>query len=193
MGNSNPWLAITQQLDHPIVVDKIRFLPYSHHPRTTCMRVEIYGCLWRGHYFMTLSTTPVIIHHNLTINPPLSLISLPVIHCSPIGCSRSPNRHRNIEPRWIRWYLQGVYWVMQSIGQHWRRTTGVRIPTISPTMVPSMATGWPKVWDSSPMASSPITEHQPTPLVSVFLLLFIHPVALVLLRPTRFSVRGGIF
>jgi len=46
-GNSNPWLAVTQQLDHPIVVDKIRFLPYSHHPRTTCMRVEIYGCPWR--------------------------------------------------------------------------------------------------------------------------------------------------
>jgi len=47
-GNSNPWLAVTQQLDHPIVADKIRFLPYSHHPRTTCMRVEIYGCPWRG-------------------------------------------------------------------------------------------------------------------------------------------------
>ena len=68
-GNSNPWLAVTQQLDHPIVADKIRFLPYSHHPRTTCMRVEIYGCPWRGHYLITLSTTPIIIHLYLNKNP----------------------------------------------------------------------------------------------------------------------------
>ena len=47
-GNSNPWLAVVQQLDHPIVAERIRFLPYSHHPRTTCMRVEVYGCHWRG-------------------------------------------------------------------------------------------------------------------------------------------------
>lgn len=37
-----------QQLDHPLVAERIRFLPYSHHPRTTCMRVEIYGCPWTG-------------------------------------------------------------------------------------------------------------------------------------------------
>ncbi|KAI9553288.1 putative epithelial discoidin domain-containing receptor 1-like [Daphnia sinensis] len=47
-GNSNPWLAVVQQLDHPLVAERIRFLPYSHHPRTTCMRVEIYGCPWTG-------------------------------------------------------------------------------------------------------------------------------------------------
>ena len=47
-GNTNPWLAAMQQLDHPIVAERIRFLPYSHHPRTTCMRVEVYGCPWTG-------------------------------------------------------------------------------------------------------------------------------------------------
>lgn len=31
-----------------MVAERIRFLPYSHHPRTTCMRVEIYGCPWTG-------------------------------------------------------------------------------------------------------------------------------------------------
>ena len=34
-GNSNPWLAAVQPLEAPIVAERLRFLPYSHHPRTT--------------------------------------------------------------------------------------------------------------------------------------------------------------
>lgn len=34
----------------PFWASKIRFLPYSVHPRTVCMRVEIYGCYWNGEY-----------------------------------------------------------------------------------------------------------------------------------------------
>ncbi|XP_065561110.1 discoidin domain-containing receptor tyrosine kinase B-like [Artemia franciscana] len=45
-GNSNPWHSVKQQLDHPFVASKIRFFPYSVHPRTVCMRVEMYGCKW---------------------------------------------------------------------------------------------------------------------------------------------------
>ena len=35
-----------QKLDLPFVASKVRFVPYSQHPRTVCMRVEIYGCVW---------------------------------------------------------------------------------------------------------------------------------------------------
>ncbi|EEB18970.1 discoidin domain receptor, putative [Pediculus humanus corporis] len=45
-GNSNTYIEAKRELDPPIWASKIRFLPYSHHKRTVCMRVEIYGCHW---------------------------------------------------------------------------------------------------------------------------------------------------
>ncbi|XP_060832815.1 discoidin domain-containing receptor 2-like isoform X1 [Bombus pascuorum] len=44
-GNSNTYLVEKQKLDLPFVASKVRFVPYSQHPRTVCMRVEIYGCV----------------------------------------------------------------------------------------------------------------------------------------------------
>ncbi|KAK6628856.1 hypothetical protein RUM43_002672 [Polyplax serrata] len=45
-GNSNTYIEAKRDLDPPIWASKIRFLPYSEHKRTVCMRVEIYGCYW---------------------------------------------------------------------------------------------------------------------------------------------------
>ncbi|XP_076764244.1 discoidin domain-containing receptor tyrosine kinase B [Xylocopa sonorina] len=45
-GNSNTYLVEKQKLDLPFVANRVRFVPYSQHPRTVCMRVEIYGCIW---------------------------------------------------------------------------------------------------------------------------------------------------
>ncbi|XP_014208529.1 discoidin domain-containing receptor 2-like [Copidosoma floridanum] len=45
-GNSNTYLVERQKLDLPFVASRVRFVPYSKHPRTVCMRVEIYGCVW---------------------------------------------------------------------------------------------------------------------------------------------------
>ncbi|VEN62965.1 unnamed protein product [Callosobruchus maculatus] len=45
-GNINTYLESKSQLDPPIWASKIRFLPYSSHKRTVCMRVEVYGCRW---------------------------------------------------------------------------------------------------------------------------------------------------
>lgn len=45
-GNTNTYLESKHNLDPPIWASKIRFLPYSYHRRTVCMRVEIYGCAW---------------------------------------------------------------------------------------------------------------------------------------------------
>ncbi|XP_069163604.1 discoidin domain-containing receptor 2 [Procambarus clarkii] len=43
-GNTNTYLAQTSQLSPPIIAARVRFVPYSDHPRTVCMRVEVYGC-----------------------------------------------------------------------------------------------------------------------------------------------------
>ncbi|XP_050311862.1 discoidin domain-containing receptor tyrosine kinase B-like isoform X2 [Anthonomus grandis grandis] len=45
-GNSNTYLVVRQRLELPFVASKVRFIPYSEHPRTVCMRVELYGCPW---------------------------------------------------------------------------------------------------------------------------------------------------
>ncbi|XP_046587172.1 discoidin domain-containing receptor 2 isoform X1 [Neodiprion lecontei] len=45
-GNTNTYLESKRELEPPIWASKLRFLPYSFHRRTVCMRVEIYGCSW---------------------------------------------------------------------------------------------------------------------------------------------------
>ncbi|KAJ8925152.1 hypothetical protein NQ315_001337 [Exocentrus adspersus] len=45
-GNTNTFTIVDQKLDPPIIASKIRFLPYSDHVRTVCMRVELLGCRW---------------------------------------------------------------------------------------------------------------------------------------------------
>lgn len=45
-GNINTYLESKTVLNPPILASKIRFLPFSSHKRTVCMRVEIYGCKW---------------------------------------------------------------------------------------------------------------------------------------------------
>ncbi|KMR04476.1 discoidin domain-containing receptor 2-like protein [Lasius niger] len=46
MGNTNTYLESKHELQPPLWASKIRFLPYSYHRRTVCMRVELYGCYW---------------------------------------------------------------------------------------------------------------------------------------------------
>ncbi|KAK7504484.1 hypothetical protein BaRGS_00004350, partial [Batillaria attramentaria] len=45
-GNENTYLAELRTVSPPIIAKRIRFIPYSQHPRTVCMRVEMYGCEW---------------------------------------------------------------------------------------------------------------------------------------------------
>jgi len=37
-----------RNISPPIIARKIRLVPYSPYQRTVCMRVELYGCTWRG-------------------------------------------------------------------------------------------------------------------------------------------------
>jgi len=47
-GNSNTYFAELRQLRPVVIAKTVRFVPYSGHPRTVCMRVELYGCPWTG-------------------------------------------------------------------------------------------------------------------------------------------------
>uniref|UniRef100_A0A0P4WCZ3 Protein kinase domain-containing protein n=3 Tax=Scylla TaxID=6760 RepID=A0A0P4WCZ3_SCYOL len=47
-GNSNTYLAHPSHLRPPSVASRVRFVPHSDHPRTVCMRVELYGCRYTG-------------------------------------------------------------------------------------------------------------------------------------------------
>ncbi|KAF4518476.1 hypothetical protein B566_EDAN006481 [Ephemera danica] len=45
-GNTNTYTVVEQTLEPPILATRLRFVPYSLHVRTVCMRVEILGCTW---------------------------------------------------------------------------------------------------------------------------------------------------
>ncbi|XP_066586703.1 discoidin domain-containing receptor 2-like [Prorops nasuta] len=60
-GNSNTYLAERQKLELPFVASRVRFVPYSQHLRTVCMRVEIYGCVWEQ--YVAKYTAPKGEHH----------------------------------------------------------------------------------------------------------------------------------
>ncbi|XP_037300018.1 discoidin domain-containing receptor 2 [Manduca sexta] len=46
-GNVNTYTPRKTTLEAPFVASKVRFFPYAAHPRTACMRVELYGCRWK--------------------------------------------------------------------------------------------------------------------------------------------------
>lgn len=49
-GNVNTYTPRKSTLEAPFVASKVRFFPYAAHPRTACMRVEVYGCRWKRRY-----------------------------------------------------------------------------------------------------------------------------------------------
>ena len=47
-GNTNTYSVVENRMDSPLMASKIRIRPYSKHPRTVCMRIEIVGCSYKG-------------------------------------------------------------------------------------------------------------------------------------------------
>lgn len=66
-GNSNTYLVEKQKLELPFVASRVRFVPYSKHPRTVCMRVEIYGCVWERKWIFTFCPTYAYIRANFSL------------------------------------------------------------------------------------------------------------------------------
>jgi len=51
-GNVNTYIAELREIDPAIIARRIRFVPYSVHPKPACMRVELYGCTWTGLFLL---------------------------------------------------------------------------------------------------------------------------------------------
>jgi hypothetical protein len=80
-GNSNTYLGSKRELDPPVWASRIRFVPYSYHRRTVCMRVEMYGCYWNGTLLCAAHVT--VRHHKETRDRPachFSSVSLSQCH-----------------------------------------------------------------------------------------------------------------
>ncbi|XP_073975578.1 discoidin domain-containing receptor 2 isoform X4 [Rhodnius prolixus] len=46
-GNTNTYTVVEQKVDPILIASKVRFIPYSVHLRTVCMRVDVLGCSWQ--------------------------------------------------------------------------------------------------------------------------------------------------
>eukprot|EP00090_Calanus_glacialis_P029633 TRINITY_DN47578_c0_g1_i1.p1 TRINITY_DN47578_c0_g1~~TRINITY_DN47578_c0_g1_i1.p1 ORF type:complete len:314 (-),score=114.30 TRINITY_DN47578_c0_g1_i1:63-1004(-) len=54
-GNTNTYEAVEQVLENMLVIaSKVRIVPYSRHPRTVCLRVELKGCRYFGNFYNLL-------------------------------------------------------------------------------------------------------------------------------------------
>lgn len=49
VGNSDTQSAVFRALDGGIVARNLRVIPVSEVTRTVCMRVELYGCSYKGY------------------------------------------------------------------------------------------------------------------------------------------------
>ncbi|CAH2001308.1 unnamed protein product [Acanthoscelides obtectus] len=76
-GNTDTYSIVEQKLEPPIIASKIRFIPYSDHVRTVCMRVEILGCRWTGQYYGYASDFPTLL--TLKYKPSFFIIPLQII------------------------------------------------------------------------------------------------------------------
>ena len=47
-GNVNSYMANRVTLNPPLIAARVRVVPRSTHPRTVCLRAELYGCRYAG-------------------------------------------------------------------------------------------------------------------------------------------------
>lgn len=47
-GNEDPGGVVLKDLGPPMVARLVRFYPRADRIMSVCLRVELYGCLWRG-------------------------------------------------------------------------------------------------------------------------------------------------
>jgi discoidin domain receptor family protein 2 len=52
-ANKDTFTEVATMLEPPIRATRIRIIPFSYHPRTVCMRIELKGCLFQptGRYW----------------------------------------------------------------------------------------------------------------------------------------------
>lgn len=55
LGNEDPEGVVLKDLGPPMVARLVRFYPRADRVMSVCLRVELYGCLWKGELFKGLS------------------------------------------------------------------------------------------------------------------------------------------
>lgn len=55
LGNEDPGGVVLKDLGPPMVARLVRFYPRADRVMSVCLRVELYGCLWKGELFKGLS------------------------------------------------------------------------------------------------------------------------------------------
>lgn len=51
LGNEDPGGVVLKDLGPPMVARLVRFYPRADRVMSVCLRVELYGCLWKGELF----------------------------------------------------------------------------------------------------------------------------------------------
>lgn len=54
LGNEDPGGVVLKDLGPPMVARLVRFYPRADRVMSVCLRVELYGCLWKGESFRPL-------------------------------------------------------------------------------------------------------------------------------------------
>lgn len=55
LGNEDPGGVVLKDLGPPMVARLVRFYPRADRVMSVCLRVELYGCLWKGELLKGLS------------------------------------------------------------------------------------------------------------------------------------------
>lgn len=55
LGNEDPGGVVLKDLGPPMVARLVRFYPRADRVMSVCLRVELYGCLWKGELFRVLA------------------------------------------------------------------------------------------------------------------------------------------
>lgn len=58
LGNEDPGGVVLKDLGPPMVARLVRFYPRADRVMSVCLRVELYGCLWKGELFRGSSPPP---------------------------------------------------------------------------------------------------------------------------------------
>jgi len=73
-GNTNTFSPAEIPLtEGPLIGSKIRILPFSHHPRTVCLRLELRGCLYTGSFFSLLTANSASINDSASLQRALQV------------------------------------------------------------------------------------------------------------------------
>lgn len=75
-GNENTYDIVLKDLGPPIIARIVRFYPLADRVMSVCLRVELYGCVWKGE-----SNTWEVIHHPDHTHTELAWWCLPLKMC----------------------------------------------------------------------------------------------------------------